>query len=73
MLWFVSFHLIWEDYLNFFGELTKFGDRLYYSDWWNAQNFEEFNRKWNRPVYEFLYRHVYLECIFNYNFPIRKA
>jgi diacylglycerol O-acyltransferase 1 len=63
VVWFVMFHLIWEDYLNFFAELTRFGDREFYGDWWNARQFDEFNRKWNRPVYEFLYRHIYVKSI----------
>eukprot|EP00825_Cyclidium_porcatum_P007537 TRINITY_DN13776_c0_g1_i4.p1 TRINITY_DN13776_c0_g1~~TRINITY_DN13776_c0_g1_i4.p1 ORF type:complete len:156 (+),score=9.69 TRINITY_DN13776_c0_g1_i4:186-653(+) len=59
---FCTFELI----LQFFAEITKFGDRLFYYDYWNSTTFEEFNRKWNRPVHMFLYRHVYLECIYYY-------
>ena len=72
-VWMVVFHMIWEDYLNFFAELTRFGDRRFYDDWWNVLNFEEFNRKWNKPVYEFLFRHVYLEMIFNRGMSVRNS
>lgn len=60
MLFFCTFELI----LQVFAEITQFGDRLFYEDYWNSTTFEEFNRKWNRPVHMFLFRHVYLECIY---------
>jgi sterol O-acyltransferase len=69
----ITFNLIFENYLNFFGEITYFADRLFYQDWWNSTNFEEFNRKWNKPVHEFLYRHVYIELIFYYQVSVKKA
>lgn len=40
-------------------------------DWWNSTTFEEFNRKWNRCVYNFLFRHVYLDC--HYRFKLSKS
>ena len=69
----VCFNMIFENYTNFWGEITRYGDRLFYTDWWNSTSFEEFNRKWNLPVYEFLYRHVYLEMIFEHHFSVKKA
>lgn len=65
--------MIFENYCNFWAEITHFGDRLFYTDWWNSTDYEEFNRNWNRPVYEFLYRHVYLELIFEFGFGVKKA
>ncbi|CAD8111043.1 unnamed protein product [Paramecium sonneborni] len=67
------FNMIFENYCNFWAEITHFGDRQFYTDWWNSTDYEEFNRNWNRPVYEFLYRHVYLELIFEFGFGVRKA
>ncbi|CAK90388.1 unnamed protein product (macronuclear) [Paramecium tetraurelia] len=67
------FNMIFENYCNFWAELTHFGDRQFYTDWWNSTDYEEFNRNWNRPVYEFLYRHVYLELIFEFGFGVKKA
>ncbi len=51
---------------NTLAELTYFADRDFYSDWWNSTSFDEFARKWNRPVHEFLLRHVYLESLETY-------
>jgi sterol O-acyltransferase len=52
----------------------SFADRQFYEDWvcnssfvefhsyviqWNSTSWDEFARKWNKPVYTFLLRHVY--------------
>ncbi|KAH9909931.1 MBOAT-domain-containing protein [Xylariomycetidae sp. FL2044] len=53
------FLVIFEYVLGAFGEITRFGDRHFYSDWWNSTDWMEFSREWNTPVYSFLRRHVY--------------
>ncbi len=60
------FFIVWEIVLGFFAEITRFADREFFLDWWNSTTFEEYNRKWNKPVYSFLYRHVYLELIYTF-------
>jgi hypothetical protein len=40
----VSFFVIFECILNAFAEFTRFGDRAFYEDWWNATTFLEWNR-----------------------------
>eukprot|EP00331_Platyophrya_macrostoma_P019737 CAMPEP_0176466634 /NCGR_PEP_ID=MMETSP0127-20121128/38007_1 /TAXON_ID=938130 /ORGANISM="Platyophrya macrostoma, Strain WH" /LENGTH=260 /DNA_ID=CAMNT_0017859835 /DNA_START=335 /DNA_END=1117 /DNA_ORIENTATION=- len=57
------FFLIWENILNAIAEMSGFGDREFYRDWWNMTTFEEFNRKWNKIVHEFLFRHIYLDFL----------
>ncbi len=37
--------------------------RGWYSDWYNSTSFAEFSRKWNKPVHEWLLRHVYLDAM----------
>lgn len=44
----IIFFTTWEFICNAFAEITYFGDRQFYLDWWNSTTFEEFNRKWNR-------------------------
>lgn len=44
LLMFVSFFHLW---MNILAELTRFGDREFYHDWWNVSNFGEYWRKWN--------------------------
>ncbi|TKA51699.1 hypothetical protein B0A53_05404 [Rhodotorula sp. CCFEE 5036] len=60
------FFIIFEAILNVFAEMTRFSDRAFYSDWWNSTSFDEFSRKWNRPVHTFLLRHVYATTISTY-------
>ena len=62
----MGFYLVFENMCNFFAELSRLDYREFYEDWWNSHTFEEFNRKWNKPVHLFLYRHVYLELIIKY-------
>lgn len=33
---------------------------------WNSTSWDEFSRKWNRPVYQFLLRHVYTSTMRSY-------
>ncbi|KAJ3369843.1 hypothetical protein GGF31_004915 [Allomyces arbusculus] len=60
------FYIIFECVCNGFAELSRFADRNFYDDWWNSSSFDQFARKWNKPVHEFLLRHVYLESITSY-------
>ncbi|KAI9736816.1 MAG: acyl-CoA/sterol acyltransferase [Claussenomyces sp. TS43310] len=59
MVW----YLIWENILNLLAELTYFADRGFYADWWNSISWDQFARDWNRPVHNFLLRHVYHSSI----------
>lgn len=60
-------YLIWDCILNCIAELTRFGDRHFYSDWWNCVTWYDFSRLWNRPVHSFLLRHVYHSSISAFN------
>ena len=57
--WLLMFYMFFHSYLNLWAELTRFGDRRFYSDWWNAGNLNEYWRKWNFPIHSYLIRHVY--------------
>lgn len=46
------FYIIFECICNAFAELTCFADRGFYEDWWNAVTWDEFARKWNKPVHQ---------------------
>ncbi|KAJ3150206.1 hypothetical protein HDU89_003295 [Geranomyces variabilis] len=67
------FHIIFECICNWFAEITCFADRQFYDDWWNSVTFDEYARKWNKPVHEFLLRHVYLESISTYKLSQQNA
>jgi len=59
LITFNVFLAIFEGIMNCYAELSNFGDRLFYEDFWNSTNFDEFSRRWNRPVHEFLKNHIY--------------
>ncbi|KAH8727908.1 MBOAT, membrane-bound O-acyltransferase family-domain-containing protein [Phaeosphaeriaceae sp. PMI808] len=59
----LSWYVIWECLLNVLAELTRFADRGFYGDWWNSVSFDQYARDWNRPVHNFLLRHVYHSSI----------
>lgn len=40
---------------------------------WNSTSWDEFNRKWNKPVHNFLLRHVYASTITSYKFSRSRA
>jgi sterol O-acyltransferase len=51
-------------WLNFWAELLCFGDRgVAYEDWWCANGFASFDRKWNQTVGIFLRTYVYQDSI----------
>ncbi|THW58698.1 acyl-CoA/sterol acyltransferase [Aureobasidium pullulans] len=52
-----------ECVLNVLAELTCFADRGFYGDWWNSVSWDQYARDWNRPVHNFLLRHVYHSSI----------
>ncbi|TFK63001.1 MBOAT-domain-containing protein [Pluteus cervinus] len=60
------FYIIFECICNAFAELSYFADRQFYEDWWNSTSWDEFSRKWNKPVHAFLLRHVYAPSILSY-------
>ena len=63
MEYLMSWYLIWETILNLLAELTYFADRNFYGAWWNSVSWDGFARDWNRPVHNFLLRHVYHSSI----------
>ena len=73
MTYFVCFFIIFEVAPNIYAELSGLLDRQFYQDFWNSTNFDEYARKWNKLVHEFLYRHIYLEYLLNYKFTIFQA
>ncbi|KAJ9156711.1 O-acyltransferase [Pleurostoma richardsiae] len=63
MEYLLAWYVIWEAILNLLAELTFFADRTFYDAWWNSVSWDQFARDWNRPVHNFLLRHVYHSSI----------
>ena len=64
-IWLLMFAELFHCWLNILAEVTKFGDRKFYLDWWNATSIRDYWQKWNQPVHHWLLRHLYK--------PLRKA
>lgn len=58
-IWLLMFAELFHCYLNILAELTMFGDRKFYLDWWNAVSIRDYWQKWNLPVHNWLLRHMY--------------
>jgi sterol O-acyltransferase len=67
----LSWYVIWECLLNVLAEITCFADRGFYGDWWNSVSFDQYARDWNRPVHNFLLRHVYHSSISFFHLSLR--
>jgi len=50
-IWLLMFYAMFHSWLNFTAELLRFGDRLFYKDWWNAETLDMYWRNWNLPVH----------------------
>jgi len=62
-LWLLMFYSYFHLYLNFWAEILRFGDRVFYKDWWNSSEISSYWRLWNMPVHMWLVRHLYFPCI----------
>ena len=56
--WLLMFYLFFHLWLNLLAELTRFGDRLFYKDWWNSRNISGYWKNWNLPVHHWMLRHL---------------
>ena len=56
VVWLASFFAVFQSILNALAELMRFGDREFYSDWWNSPSVGTYWRTWNKPVYHFMRR-----------------
>lgn len=44
---------------NLVGELLGFGDRMFYSDWWTCTDLQQYYKKWNMVIGDWLYTYTY--------------
>lgn len=59
LLMFLIFYGMFHCWLNAFAEMLRFGDRMFYQDWWNCTSFAKYYRAWNMVVYDWLYSYIY--------------
>lgn len=61
--WLAGFFAFFQSFLNALAEITMFGDREFYSDWWNAPSIRKYWTSWNKPVMTFMRRHIYAPLV----------
>lgn len=59
VIWLAGFFASFQSALNALAELMRFGDREFYTEWWNSPSVGVYWRTWNKPVYHFMRRHIY--------------
>ena len=63
IIWLAGFFAIFQSFLNALAEIMRFGDREFFTDWWNSPSVGTYWRTWNKPVYHFMRRHIYSPLI----------
>ncbi|KAI6246762.1 Diacylglycerol O-acyltransferase 1A [Erysiphe necator] len=63
VIWLAGFFALFQSFLNALAEIMRFGDREFYKDWWNSPSVGVYWRTWNKPVYHFMKRHIYMPLI----------
>ncbi|KAN0032974.1 hypothetical protein ACTA71_011181 [Dictyostelium dimigraforme] len=58
-VWLLGFYVFFHLYLNIVAEITRFGDREFYRDWWNSTGLDYFWRTWNMPVHHWMVVLIY--------------
>ncbi|CAD0041426.1 unnamed protein product [Aureobasidium pullulans] len=57
--WLAGFYALFQSFLNALAEVMRFGDREFYGDWWNSSGVRGYWSSWNKPVFQFMKRHIY--------------
>ncbi|KAL1871369.1 hypothetical protein Daus18300_004735 [Diaporthe australafricana] len=71
VIWLAGFFALFQSFLNALAEITTFGDRSFYDDWWNSDSLGTYWRTWNKPVTSYFRRHVFQPLMgrgWSYNF-----
>jgi len=63
VIWLAGFFALFQSFLNALAEVTRFGDRSFYDDWWNSESLGAYWRTWNKPVYTYFKRHIYMPMV----------
>lgn len=63
VIWLAGFFAFFQSFLNALAEVMRFGDREFYADWWNSPSVGVYWRTWNKPVYQYMKRHIFSPLI----------
>lgn len=57
--WLAGFFALFQSFLNALAEVMRFADREFYGEWWNSSGVRGYWSSWNKPVFQFMKRHIY--------------
>ncbi|XP_075384080.1 sterol O-acyltransferase 1 [Tenrec ecaudatus] len=63
LMMFLMFFAFLHCWHNAFAELLRFGDRMFYKDWWNSTSYANYYRTWNVVVHDWLYYYAYKDFL----------
>lgn len=58
LMWIIVYYSFFHDVLSIIAELTRFGDRDFYYNWWNSETIANYWAHWNKPLNKFMRRHL---------------
>ncbi|XP_044533025.1 sterol O-acyltransferase 1 [Gracilinanus agilis] len=73
LMLFLSFFAILHCWLNAFAEMLRFGDRMFYRDWWNSTSYANYYRTWNVVVHDWLYYYAYKDFLWFFSRKFKTA
>ncbi|CAH1957689.1 unnamed protein product [Acanthoscelides obtectus] len=59
-----TFYLMLHAVQNLFAELLRFGDRMFYKDWWRSTTYQQYYKTWNVIVYDWLRSYIFKDLYY---------
>ncbi|KAL4673976.1 hypothetical protein H8958_014014 [Nasalis larvatus] len=73
LILFLTFFAFLHCWLNAFAEMLRFGDRMFYKDWWNSTSYSNYYRTWNVVVHDWLYYYAYKDFLWFFSKRFKSA
>ncbi|XP_037362280.1 sterol O-acyltransferase 1 [Talpa occidentalis] len=73
LILFLTFFAFLHCWLNAFAEMLRFGDRMFYKDWWNSTSYANYYRTWNVVVHDWLYYYAYKDFLWLFTKKFKSA
>ncbi|CAO2637337.1 Sterol O-acyltransferase 1 [Lemmus lemmus] len=73
LMLFLTFFAFLHCWLNAFAEMLRFGDRMFYKDWWNSTSYSNYYRTWNVVVHDWLYYYAYKDLLWFFSKRFKSA
>jgi len=61
--WLSVFYMMFVSFLPLMSELSGSHEKDFFQSWWDAENLEQFWRRWNLPVHSWCVKHLYLPVV----------